>query len=55
VNFSVLQPAFLKIGICPDFTYFWVKDIPLQILIGWTGQTGRLLNQYSSVREKPSD
>jgi hypothetical protein len=38
----------------PWFYEFLAKDIPLQILIGWTRQNDRLLNLNSSIRKKSS-
>jgi hypothetical protein len=35
-------------------TKILAKDIPLQILIGWTGQAGRLLNLPSPIRKTSS-
>jgi hypothetical protein len=34
------------------FTKILAKDDPLQILIGWTGQAGRLLNLTLPIRKK---
>jgi hypothetical protein len=36
----------------PCFTRILVKDVPLQILIGWSGETGRLLNLPPPIRKK---
>jgi hypothetical protein len=36
----------------PWFTKFLVKDVPLQILIGWTRKAGRVLNLPPPIREK---
>jgi hypothetical protein len=48
--FRVFQPASLKIGICCGLQKF-CRKVPLQIVIGWTGQAGRLLNLPPPIRK----
>jgi hypothetical protein len=54
-TYKLFQAAFLRIIDCADSTYFWVKDIPLHFLIGFTAQIERLLNLHSPIGDKPSD
>lgn len=53
-TYRLFQAAFLKVTVCADSTYFRAKDIPLHFLIDLTGQTGRLRNLHSPIRDIPS-
>jgi hypothetical protein len=50
-----LAVSISEVRYLPWFTKILVKDVPLQILIGWSGQTGRLHNLSPPIRKKISN
>jgi hypothetical protein len=53
-EFFSVPASISKVRHLPRFTIILVKDVPLQILIGWTEQTWGLLNVPPAIREKSS-
>jgi hypothetical protein len=52
--FSLIA-SFSEVRHLPWLTKILAKDVPLQILIGWSGESGGLLNLPPPIRKKKSN